>query len=83
MPILKSKASHESASSLLPVIAGLPAITAMFADRLSTTGWAVLVVTELVLIAATGALAARTAADRARRDAEVLDMPEPLSGARR
>ncbi|MFC9295125.1 hypothetical protein ACFTWH_18735 [Streptomyces sp. NPDC057011] len=100
MPILKPKASHETAATpathsftaLLPVIAILPALTAMFADRLSTAAWVVLMVTELALIATTGALAARaaartaadrTAADRARRDAEVLDALEPLSGARR
>lgn len=94
MPILKSKAPHEGATSaadslvaLLPLTAILPAVAAMFADRFSTTGWVALVVVELSLIATTGALAARaaarTAADRARRDAEVLDMLEPLTDARR
>ncbi|MFG2296419.1 hypothetical protein [Streptomyces sp. NPDC048603] len=96
MSILNSKKTpHEGASSttdsftaLLPVAAILPALTAMFADRLGTAAWAVLMVAELALIAAIGAHAARTAAaskaaDRARRDAEVLDALEPLAGARR
>ncbi|MFD7256349.1 hypothetical protein [Streptomyces sp. NPDC059874] len=95
MPILNSKVSHEDASSsakslaaMLPLIAVLPALTSMFADRFSTAGWVVLVVVELSLIAATGALAARaaaarTAAGRAGRDAEVLDSLEPLAGERR
>ncbi|MFD3698813.1 hypothetical protein ACFWUZ_22135 [Streptomyces sp. NPDC058646] len=88
MPTVHSKPSREDATSaslvaLLPLTAILPALLAMSADRLSTPVRAVLVVAELALIAATGALAARTAADRARRDAEVLDALEPLAGARR
>ncbi|MET9963513.1 hypothetical protein ABZ128_31325 [Streptomyces sp. NPDC006326] len=88
MPILNAKASRENASSdnsctaLIPLTAGLPALTALFADRLGTAAWVTLVVVELALIAAMAALATRGAA-RARRDEEVLDALEPLSGVRR
>ncbi|WP_329391626.1 hypothetical protein OG625_40420 (plasmid) [Streptomyces sp. NBC_01351] len=95
MPILNPKAvSHkdtvpptDSFIALLPLTAVLPALATLFADRFSTAGWVVLIVVELALIATTSALAARAAArtdaDRARRDAAVLDALEPLHGARK
>lgn len=94
MPILNPEASQTDVSSpahpsiaLLPLTAVLAALTTVFADRFTTTGRVALVVLALGLIAATGAAVARatarTAADRARRDADVLDAPEPLAGARR
>ncbi|MBW5482243.1 hypothetical protein [Streptomyces bambusae] len=94
MPILKPKTSHSGAPSasdfsvaLLPLVAVLPALATMFADRLSTAGWAALIAVELMSIATVSAWAARgvarAAAERARRDAEVLDMLEPLAGTRR
>ncbi|OKK15695.1 hypothetical protein AMK16_27900 [Streptomyces sp. CB00455] len=93
MPILNSKTSPEDASpadhsyvALIPLTAILPALTALWADRLGTAAWAALVAVELGLIATTAALATRAAArtaDRARRDADVLGALEPVPGVRR
>ncbi|MDX3539765.1 hypothetical protein PV721_36685 [Streptomyces sp. MB09-01] len=92
-----ASSAADSLALLLPCTALLPALASMFADRFSTTGWVVVVTVELALIATTSALAARaaarsaatrsaatdTAAVRARRDAAVLDLLEPLAGERR
>ncbi|MFJ4776277.1 hypothetical protein [Streptomyces sp. NPDC088762] len=71
MSILNAQTSRKDASTaagplagLLPLTAVLPALTAMFGDRFGDVGWAALVVAELVLIATTGALAARAGARR-------------------
>ncbi|WP_030728309.1 hypothetical protein [Streptomyces sp. NRRL S-237] len=99
MSILKLTASSEegaprstaapTTAALLPLAVMLPAVTVMFHDRFGVAASVALVVVSLVLVAAGGALVARTtaraeaAAIRARRDAEVLDALEPLAGARR
>ncbi|WP_030773838.1 MULTISPECIES: hypothetical protein [unclassified Streptomyces] len=103
MSILKLTASSEedaprsttatttatTTAALLPLAVSLPAVTAMFHDRFGVAASVTLVVLSLVLVAAAGALVARTAARtgaaaaRARRDADVLDALEPLTGARR
>lgn len=98
MTILKKTASSEEGAprsttaptaALLPLAVMLPAVTVMFHDRFGVAASAALVVVSLVLVAAGGALLARTtaqadaAAVRARHDADVLDRLEPLAGARR
>ncbi|MFE5866645.1 hypothetical protein ACFQ77_39735 [Streptomyces virginiae] len=99
MTILKKTASADeggprsttdpTTAALLPLAVMLPAVTVMFHDRFGAVASAALVAVSLVLVAAGGALLARTtaqadaAAARARRDADVLDALEPLAGARR
>ncbi|MEV7618423.1 hypothetical protein [Streptomyces sp. NPDC089799] len=78
MSILNPKASRKDVSAaadpslaLLPLVALMPALTAMYADGLGTATQVALVVAELALFAVAGARAAasfaatRTAADRA------------------
>ncbi|MFI9332030.1 hypothetical protein ACIGZJ_31365 [Kitasatospora sp. NPDC052868] len=67
-------------AAALPLAVGLPALTAVFADRLGTPATAALAAVDLALIAAVGALAARAnaGAERARRDEAVLDALLPL-----
>ncbi|WP_158754858.1 hypothetical protein [Streptomyces sp. NRRL F-2580] len=75
-----------STAAVLPLAVTLPALTAMLGGRLGAFATIALIVGSLVLIAGTAALAAREArdrAERARRDAAVLDALEPLAGLRR
>ncbi|MFF2041079.1 hypothetical protein ACFVVX_11665 [Kitasatospora sp. NPDC058170] len=67
-------------TAVLPLAVGLPALTAVFADRLGTPATAALAAVDLALIAAVGALAARADAEakRARRDEDALDALLPL-----
>ncbi|MET9610775.1 hypothetical protein ABZZ17_37790 [Streptomyces sp. NPDC006512] len=94
MPILKPNSPSDQPSSaattataLLPIAIGLPALASVFADRLGTAGSAALAVASLVLIAGVAGLlgrsAARNTAARDRRDQDVLDALDPLAGARR
>ncbi|MFE2553346.1 hypothetical protein ACFXGI_33145 [Streptomyces sp. NPDC059355] len=93
MSILNSKTGHRvalpaapSMAAALPLAVSLPAMAVVFGDRLGTFATVALIAAGLVLIACTAGLAARTAAreaERARRDEEVLDALEPLSGLRR
>ncbi|MFJ9074687.1 hypothetical protein ACIRO3_05465 [Streptomyces sp. NPDC102278] len=67
-----------SLTVLLPLVTIMPALTAMFADRLSTPTNVILIVLDLALVAVAAgcfarSAAARAAADRARRDENVLD----------
>ncbi|WP_329492766.1 hypothetical protein [Kitasatospora herbaricolor] len=76
--------------ALVPFTVILPALTALFADRLATPATIALIGADLAFIAATGALVAHRKAgtttgatgtgptDRARRDQETLDRLEPL-----
>ncbi|MFE2877148.1 hypothetical protein ACFXG6_22470 [Streptomyces roseus] len=93
MSILSMKSRHQfalpaapSTAAALPLAIGLPAMTAVFGDRLGTAATVVLIAVGLALIACTAGLAARAAAveaERMRRDEELLDALEPLAGPRR
>ncbi|MEU8842886.1 hypothetical protein AB0D97_27745 [Streptomyces roseus] len=93
MSILNMKSRHQvarpptpSMAAALPLAISLPAMAAVFGDRLGTAATVVLIAVGLVLIARTAGLAARTAAveaERMRRDEELLDALEPLAGLRR
>ncbi|MEV6570054.1 hypothetical protein [Streptomyces sp. NPDC051577] len=74
-----------SLTVLLPLVTIAPALTAMFADRLSTPANVILIVLDLALVAVTAgcfarSAAARAAADRARRDENVLDALDHRAG---
>ncbi|MFH7595605.1 hypothetical protein WDV06_10955 [Streptomyces racemochromogenes] len=86
MLILKLPA-RASMAATVPLAMSLPALAVMFGGRFGSWASGALVVAGLVLIAGMAALAARTAdhdaAERARRDAAVLDALEPLAGLSR
>ncbi|MFF3431608.1 hypothetical protein [Streptomyces sp. NPDC002602] len=91
MPNVKTNTAPDRATSaltvLLPLVTVVPALTAMFADRLSTPATVVLIVLDLALVAVTAGFfarsaAARAAAERARRDEDVLDALDHRPGNR-
>ncbi|MFD5931964.1 hypothetical protein ACWGCI_29385 [Streptomyces sp. NPDC054949] len=92
MPNTKTNTAPDGATSaltvLLPLVTVVPALTAMFADRLSTPATVVLIAFDLALVAVTAGCFARSAAarraatERARRDEDVLDALDHRPGKR-
>jgi hypothetical protein len=86
---LKARQHHPApaapaTAAVLPFAVSLPALAVVFGDRLGTAAAVALVVAGLLFAAWTAGLAARSAArttaEQARRDREVLDSLDPLAG---